>query len=186
ENDLIFKAQFQKIDNLYRYSSNDKKLYIISDSPFGAFHPSSGNNHSVLYNEYQFNGYKAAFLDSTQLIGKEITAKFEVPAQTDHRIKASFAGPKPEETQTHQVEKYNSLSHLFNFHSLSISSNNFESFDNYRPGIFWIANDLLNTSQLKLGYEYDLDMEKSIYSAELTYQKYYPKFNFSYRNRGQI
>jgi len=60
ENDLIFKAQFQKIDNLYRYSSNDKKLYIISDSPFGAFHPSPGNNHTVLYNEYQFNGKNTA------------------------------------------------------------------------------------------------------------------------------
>ncbi len=185
-NDLVFKAQFQKIDNIYRYSSAEDKLYLITNSPFGAFLPSPGIDHSLLYNEYQFNGYKAAYLDSTQLIGQEITAKFEVSALTDQRITSLFSNPAPDQSQSYQVEKYNSLSHLFNFHSLSISSNNFESFDNYRPGIFWIANDLLNTSQLKLGYEYDLDMEKSIYSAEISYQKYYPKFNFSYRNRGQI
>ena len=186
ENELYFKAQFNQIDNIYKYNFADNKIYQISNSPFGAFNPSPGNGKNILYNEYQFNGYKAAILDSTKLEGTEIYPNFQVNAIFDNQLKAPFQLSNSMENPTIKAEKYNSLSHFFNFHSLSLSSNNFENFENYRPGIFWLANDLLNTSQLKLGYEYDLDMEKSIYSAEVSYQKYYPKFTFAYQNRGQI
>lgn len=185
-NDLVFKAQFQNIDNLYRYSPPENKFYQLSNSDFGVFYPSPGNDQNLLFNEYKYNGYKAAQLDSSQLYGKQIDPKFEVNPVLDLHINSPFQGNSNGNNQEFETSNYNPLSHFFNFHSLSLSGNNFENFDNYRPGIFWIANDLLNTSQLKVGYEYDLDMEKSIYSAEVLYQKYYPKFNLSYQNRGQI
>jgi hypothetical protein len=185
-NDLVFKAQFEKIDNIYRYSFDEKKIYKISNSAFGAFYPSPGNDQNLLYNEYVYNGYKASILDSAQVIGTEISPKFEVQPLLDSRVEPWIPTDKDLNNSEFEVKNYTPLSHFFNFHSLSLSSNNFENFDNYRPGIFWIANDLLNTTQLKLGYEYDLEIEKDIYSAEISYQKYYPKFNFSYQNRGQI
>ncbi len=49
-NDLVFKAQFQKIDNIYRYSSAEDKLYLITNSPFGAFLPSPGIDHIMSTN----------------------------------------------------------------------------------------------------------------------------------------
>ncbi len=185
-NDLIFKAQFKKIDNIYRYSFTENKIFQVSNSPFGAFNPSAGMDSTILYNEYFQNGYKAAKISHERFTGTEIQPEFEVTSLFDEHINTPFT-LKSDSTSTHYTARnYNTLSHFFNFHSLSLSSNNFESFDNYRPGIFWLANDLLNTSQVKIGYEYDLEIEKSIYSAEISYQKYYPKFTFSYQNRGQI
>src|SRR5699024_10165372 len=83
------------------------------------------------------------------------------------------------------VKKYNSFKSLFNFHSLSLSSNNFEDIDNFKPGIFWYANDLLNQSQLKLGVEWDQEVRKTNYSAELLFQKYLPVIQLSYKHLGR-
>src|SRR5690606_8295988 len=81
---------------------------------------------------------------------------------------------------------YNPSAHIINFHSLSISSTNFESFDNYIPGIFWLSNDILNTTQIKLGYEFDPNISKSRYSAEISYKRYLPTFTARYTNRGMV
>ncbi len=184
--DLIFKAHFDEIDQIYRYNKTERKTYKLTNSPFGAFYPSLNSDGNLLYNEYQSDGYRLAKLNMNDLSVAEITPNFTATALTDDRILGTFSNSLDSNIRNLPVEKYNSLSDLFNFHSLSISANNFEDFDNYKPGIFWLANDLLNTTQLKLGYEYDVDIEKSIYSAELNYQKYYPKFIAKYQNRGRI
>ena len=185
-NDLVFKAQFGNIDNLFRYATAENKLYKITDAAFGAFYPSTDSSGRILYNDYQFDGYKAAVLDKNAAVGTPISPDFEAKPTLDRNINSLPEAFPDTAAQVFSSKKYSTWSDFFNFHSLSLSSNNFESFDNYRPGIFWLANDLLNTSQLKLGYEYDLEIEKSSYSAELIYQKYYPKFTLAYTNRGQI
>lgn len=184
--DLIFKAHFDQIDNIYRYSKAENKTYRLSNSAFGAFYPSLASDGNLLYNEYQNDGYRLAKLELTNENRMEIQPVFEAPATTDKQISGAFSNSLAVEDGDFEVKKYNTLSDFFNFHSLSISDNNFEDFDNYKPGIFWLANDLMNTSQLKLGYEYDMDLEKSFYTAELVYQKYYPKFIAKYQNRGRI
>src|SRR5690606_29679996 len=89
-------------------------------------------------------------------------------------------------TIQYEISQYKGLSRTFNFHSLSLSNTNFESLDNFKPGIFWLSNNILNTTQIVLGYEYDTDIRKSTYSATLNYNKYFPKFTLKYENRGQI
>lgn len=186
ENDLIFKAHFNQIDNIYRYNRAENSFEQLSNSNYGAFNPSLSSSGKLTYNEYQSDGYRLAIADINSLKATQILPEFAAPALRDERISTPFRATELSDSAAYSLQKYNPLSDFFNFHSLSISTNNFENFDNYKPGIFWLANDLLNTSQLKLGYEYDLELEKSIYSAELNYLKYLPKFSARYLNRGRV
>ncbi|MNN08372.1 hypothetical protein D3C81_1212250 [compost metagenome] len=143
----------------------------------------------MLFNNYQYNGYKIS--------QTSIDTTFDIKPETDYfshyyadAVKKdsifNIAATAPDSSQHYTIEPYKGLGRTFNFHSLSLSSSNFESFDNFKPGIFWLSNNILNTTQIALGYEYDTDIRKSIYSAELTYNKYFPKFSLRYENRGQI
>ena len=185
-NNIIFKAHFNHIDNLYKLSVKDSSLTQLTDSRSGAFYPSLENQSNLLYNDYQHNGYKITRLKLDQLEFTPVNFEFKTPKLLDKTNPSSDNRLPIDSLHAIAVENYNPLSDLLNFHSLSVSANNFENFNNYKPGIYWMANDLLNTSQIKLGYQYDLEIEKSTFLAELIYQKYFPKFIASYQNRGQI
>src|SRR5690606_37871012 len=64
-----------------------------------------------------------------------------------------------------EIKPYGILKNSINFHSLTLSANDFESFDNYKPGIYWLSNDLLNTTRAKLGYEREVELKKNSYIA---------------------
>src|SRR5699024_3400806 len=102
--------------------------------------------------DYHSQGHKVAIIDIDSFLKTDTVdsivstphlSKIKSPrALQVEEIDSSMADPK--------IEKYSSLTPIFNFHSLSLSGNNFESFDNFKPGIFWYANDLLNHSQIRL------------------------------------
>ena len=182
--DVIFKAHNDGIDNIYLWIDRmgHRKL---TNAAFGAFNPSIGANGQLLYNNYEYNGYKLA--------------QKEIPLTTSEQINSSpppYVSPTLENLQPESlsnssaspmtISDYNPSAHIINFHSLSISSTNFESFDNYIPGIFWLSNDILNTTQIKLGYEFDPNISKSRYSAEISYKRYLPTFTARYTNRGMV
>ncbi len=181
---IIYKAHYAGIDNIYRLSG-DKSAPItrLTDAEFGAFNPFLSPDGSLIFNDYKYNGYKLARkrIDKTA-----ITDSLQRSNYIEKSLKTLPPTQNEAEIADYLVKKYNPNANLINFHSLSISSSNFESFDNYIPGLFWLSNDLLNTTQIKLGYEYDTDINKSIYSAELSYRKYLPIFTLKYLNRGQV
>ncbi|MFD2969662.1 TolB-like translocation protein [Sphingobacterium bambusae] len=186
--DILFKAHFDGLDNIYRIDQ-EGELYRLTDARFGAFNAFvDEQKQEIIYNDYRYNGYKLASqkLESgtkTSLTNNNAPHLFIQP--TLDQLK-DIQQPIIEQQDTIQITAYNPTTHLINFHSLSISSTNFESFDNYIPGLFWLSNDVLNSSQIKLGYEYDPDIRKSIYSAELAYRRYLPVFTARYANRGLV
>lgn len=191
QDDIIFKAHFPGRDNIYRRKFATGNISQITNARFGAFHHSVTKDEKLLFNDYQHDGYKVATTELANNSNDEF--RFEAKSEDnyfDHRLGSETTVETTHNTadssKNPEIRSYNPISGLFNFHSLSLSNSNFSSLDNFRPGLFWIANDLLNTSQITLGYEYDTDLRKSIYSANLSYSKYYPKFNFGYQNRGQI
>lgn len=186
--DIIYKAHYNGIDNLYRWDRDSQSIHALTNALYGAFNPAMIQADSVVFNQYTPDGQQIVTLPtidrqkvSTAAIQRVIYDKHDTGQQDTLRFSA-----EKNVVDTTRSKPYHTISGLLNFHSLSISSNNFESLDNFRPGVFWIANDLLNTSQITLGYEYDTDIRKSTYSADVTYAKYYPKFSLRYENRGQI
>ncbi|PUV24653.1 TolB family protein [Sphingobacterium athyrii] len=187
---ILVKANFNGIDNIYKIDRQSGAKQLLTKAPFGAFNPFyDKDTKRLLFNNYQYNGYKISQTN--------IDTVFEIKPETDyfsHYYSAAvqkdsifnIAATAPDSSQKYIITPYKGPGRTFNFHSLSLSSSNFESFDNFKPGIFWLSNNILNTTQIALGYEYDTDIRKGIYSAELTYNKYFPKFSLRYENRGQI
>lgn len=186
EDQILFKAQYSGLDNIYQYHKRSKKLTKLTNVPFGAFNPFyDPYKKEILFNNYQYNGYKiskTALLHNDSLNANSFTLAM---TDIDQSIEKQFSNYS-DTTAQHTISPYKGLSRTFNFHSLSLSNTNFESLDNFKPGIFWLSNNILNTTQIVLGYEYDTDIKKSIYSATLNYNKYFPKFTLKYENRGQI
>lgn len=182
--DIIFKAHIDGIDNIYLFNKNTGQ-HKLTDAAFGAFNPSIATNGLLLYNDYQFNGYKLAekeiILSTT---GQRDQIRLPYLSPTLNTIQRDSLSTEPASPIV--VKNYNPSTHAINFHSLSISGTNFESFDNYIPGVFWLSNDILNTTQVKLGYEFDPDISKSRYSAEVSYKRYFPTFTARYMNRGMV
>src|SRR5690606_34192395 len=52
---------------------------------------------------------------------------------------------------------YKEVNNLFNFHSLSINDGNYDDLENYKPGLFLLSNNLMNTMAAKIGANYDPD-----------------------------
>ncbi|MFE7252561.1 hypothetical protein ACFU8T_11790 [Sphingobacterium spiritivorum] len=188
QNDVIFKAHYNGTDNIYRYTRSDKQISALTNARFGAFSPFvDSKTNQLFFNDYAVDGYKLAQISLNSVQAKDIR---QTPDRFIHYYKPSLAGIPAHEalydTTAFEIKPYTGIKRTVNFHSLTISSTDFSSFDNYKPGIFWISNNLLNTTKISLGYEYDTDLDKGIYSAQIQYQKYFPKFTVRYENKGQI
>lgn len=180
-NDIIFKTNIDNKDDIFILKN--KEIFKITDAQFGAFNPSL-SDENLFFNDYTANGLKINHIDLPSIKLKKID---ETSIQTLYPSQNNFNIPLTNvPTKTYNIEDYNTLSHAINFHSLSVSGSNFESFENLKPGIFLLSNDVLNTTQTKIGFEYDTEINKTAYSAEISYQKYYPKITVNYKNRGQI
>lgn len=179
--DIVFKANYSDKDEIYKWANGH--LLKLTKSSFGAFNPSISND-TLWYNDYDIDGYKLR--QQAKTIVQQDTFKWDAaqtlyPSQNKFRFDTTAI-----QHSNYTIKKYNVTAHSFNFHSLTLSGNDFESFDNLKPGIFWLSNDILNTTQAKIGYEYDTEIRKSTYSANITYQRYFPRLSISYNNRGQI
>ncbi|PRD46639.1 hypothetical protein C5745_14595 [Sphingobacterium haloxyli] len=182
DDDIIFKAHVDGIDNIYLLNKTTGQ-HKLTNAAFGAFNPSIAANGLLLYNDYQYNGYKLA---QKEIILSGQPDQARLPYISPTLNSAQRDSLSDESAPPVIVRNYNPSAHLINFHSLSISGTNFENFDNYIPGIFWLSNDILNTTQVKLGYEFDPNISKSHYSAEVSYKRYFPTFTARYVNRGMV
>lgn len=184
ENNILFKAQYGGEDNLFQYNKQSKITSKLTRAPFGAFNPTYNPEHNeILFNNYQHNGYKISKITLNNQSNEETRP---TPYRGNEELNNKHIEITTDSSTAYIVSPYKGISRTFNFHSLSLSNTNFESLDNFRPGIFWLSNNILNTTQLVMGYEYDTDIKKSIYSATLNYNKYLPKFTLKYENKGQI
>lgn len=177
---IVFKANLEHRDQLFKLDNG--VISQLTNSSFGAFNPFIDDD-TLWFNDYQTDGYKIQQQPKSALV-HAVTMK---AAQTLYPGQNSATQQQPDTVfKEYDIRDYKVTANSFNFHSLTLSGNDFESFDNFRPGIFWLSNDILNTTQAKIGYEYDSDLQKSIYSASLTYQRYLPRIALNYVNRGQI
>ncbi|MFC7523653.1 hypothetical protein ACFQRK_06880 [Parapedobacter sp. GCM10030251] len=176
---VLFKAHYNGIDNLYMLDVAFGTVQQLTNALYGAFNPCYDPQTGYLwFNAYQVDGYRISHLKFPH----SPISHFKAPLSQDHipTKKDSFLN------EIWPSKPYNKLKNLINFHSISVDNGNFDNLDNINPGIYWLSDDLLNTSQIRLGYTYDGDMRSSEYLASIAYQQFFPKFSLEYRNRGQV
>ncbi|MCA5005444.1 hypothetical protein [Sphingobacterium bovistauri] len=180
-NDIIFKVNQNGKDDIFLLKSGI--IQQLTDSKFGAFNPSI-NNDTLWFNDFTLKGHKINLISLNNINSKKISlSAAETLFETQNNFKFDSISHSTVDYSA-LIKPYSVIKNSVNFHSLTLSANDFESFDNYKPGIYWVSNDLLNITNIKLGYEREVELRKNSYLAELSYQRYHPKFNISYKNSG--
>ncbi len=177
ENQLVFTASFNGLDQVYSYHLKTKKLYQLTQEPFAADFGTIKND-SLIYSGYTKNGFSPIILSVAKNTLKE--AKASVPnfplaeAISDQRpLKFSNDTVLHEE---YRISRYRKFPHLFDFHSwgpISVDAGSYE----VKPGFSVQSQNLLSTSFFSAGYEYEINDEYGIWFADYTYKGWYPELS---------
>ncbi len=188
KNQVIYKAHYNGIENMYSINLANKKISQITNAQFGAFNADI-NGNKFLFNDYQYNGYNIAQLSLDSLFAKADTTfsnnfvEYFKPLLAQENsgdvlknIPDKIYKPKP----------YSELGHLFYFHSISPITNNNDFFDTGVIGLEVLSNNKLSTLAFTAGYQYQQNLQRSQYHFSLNYAKYYPIISFNYQNRPKM
>jgi hypothetical protein len=186
---IAFNAHYNGIDNVYYIDTTSKKISALSASKYGAFNLSSGegSGDTFLFNDYAFNGYNIA---EGNIAGpdKQNPERFSAgPRYPGNFVNFGAATEKQENTgsvfrdipdSSYTSRPYRTFGNLFNLHSVIPVIEN-----EYRGGIQFRSNNLLNTFDLFAGADYYRDLNRFEYNAGIAYKALYPILRATYRNR---
>ncbi len=190
DNQIVCKAHFDGVDNIYLFDPATAAFRQLTKAEFGAFNPYyDAREHQLYFNNYFENGQLISALPMSELEQRPFTdtsdyfINYFKPLQDDKSV-------PPDSTlvpdKKFSSEPYKEFPNLFNFHSLSPVGNDFSDFDRFNLGLSWLSNNLLNTLEASVGFQYDQNISRMNYQARLEYKRWLPKFSLDYQNRAQL
>jgi hypothetical protein len=184
---VIFKAHYNGIDNIYLLNPDSKQLSQITSSKFGAFNPFyDGSTQKLLFNNYQVNGYDISSVSFDKASGTKIpengSIHYEQPLVAQEGNINVFDHPA---NLKYESKPYREVNNLFYFHSLiPIAEEGF--YNEYNLGLKMQSDNKLNTLSFYGGYQYDQGLKKSEYLAGFSYKRFYPILDITYLNSAQL
>lgn len=188
--DIVFKAHFNGIDNLYKLSSGNQQVVQLTNTFFGATNASfSEKTNNLYFNNYQANGYLISRLsldsvaeENISTIQNHFIAYFK-PLRTQE---SPIDTPTITKKEIFASEPYKDIKHLFNFHSISPVGDDISSIDNFDLGLQLMSDNLLNTFSTRIGFNYDQNISRTDYFASASFKRWFPKITIQYRNQAQL
>ncbi|MEX2335886.1 MAG: hypothetical protein WD555_01290 [Fulvivirga sp.] len=178
KNFLFYNSPVSGIDNIYALDRSSGQRYQVTSSKYGAYNPAiSPDGTSIYYNDYTVDGLDVVKIpfnpDSWQ------------PIETVEDRSVQYYEPLVEQ-EGHEailddipmvkypVKKYSKLGHIINIHSWGPYAST--DLNSAQFGIF--SRDVLSTTDISLGYTYDINEETGFASAKISYQGFYPIIDF--------
>jgi len=175
---IAFNAHFSGVDNIYEIDPASKKISVLTASKYGAFNASfSTDGKTLVFNNYQLMGYEIAKTEINPTpIPEDHFVYFGQPTKAEDYVFAHVPD------SAFSSKSYSPLKHMFNFHSISPTSD-----DNVeRVGLQLKSDDLLNTTSVYAGITYESSLRRFEYNAGFRYKALYPVININYRNRPRL
>ncbi len=174
---IFFTGAFNGIDNIYVLDKEDKSIYQLTSSVFGAtnaFLSASGKN--LLYSDYTSDGY--------QVLEMPLDSALWVPLNNiqNHSIKLYESVSEQENwvlddhnipDSTYETKHFRRAPHLFNIHSWAPVSLDISSYE-INPGVMFMSQNQLSTSFLIAGYAYNISEEAGKVYLNYSYEGFYP------------
>lgn len=189
-NQIIFKAHFNGIDNLYRFDPANSRTYQLTSTNFGAHNPFfDPASKRLLFNNYSAEGYNISAIQFSGAEGTDIAlAKKEIvnyadPLLNEEEKKIDF-DQIPQ--QKYSSRRYHELNNLFYFHSILPVNDGNPLANDSSLGFRLQSDNKLNTLSFYTGYQFNNALRKSEYEAGFSYRRYFPVLNFGYINRPRL
>lgn len=179
EDALLFEAEYNGVQNIYSLNLINNKLSQISDAPFSIADINRDVDGNLLYSYLTVRGFKIASLAKRDFMKKPIviSQKYENQMFSSKLAdKGQTMQSKPIPEQRFDTKKYSKLLHLVNIHSwapINLDINTYE----YNPGMFFLSQNLLGTSELTGGYKYLTSNRGNNYYFDYTYKGWYPNLS---------
>jgi len=178
---VVFVGAYSGIDNLYAFELTTKETYQVTSVKYGVTDPSlSVAGDAIYFSNYTADGFK---ITSTSF---EPQSWIPLDKVSDNSIKlykaiaeqeGKILDPARIPEKDYDVTKYSKLLHLFRIHSwapISIDATNLD----VSPGVSLMSQNTLSTTFSSLGYAYNLNEKAGKYFLNLSYQGFYPVFDF--------
>ncbi|MBE0663265.1 MAG: hypothetical protein IH597_12470 [Bacteroidales bacterium] len=177
---IYFTGTWSGRDEIYSWDLNNQQLNKVLSSPFGATCASDTDDGSkILFSDYTSYGYQMGEAGTGQSLPvneREIKSisldLFKAAAQQENLIVDTITLS----SQKFDSGKYNKFLNLFHFHSWFPAAIDVDEMM-VNPGITAFSQDLMGTTVLALGYEYDSLNDGHKAFVDLSFKALYPVFD---------
>ncbi|MBL6445054.1 hypothetical protein JMN32_01960 [Fulvivirga sp. 29W222] len=177
-NMLFYSSPISGIDNIYMYDLESGKYYQVTSSKYGAYNPEISNDGMfIYYNDHTVNGLDVVKvpLDKSKwdqvVETKDRSVKYYQPV-VDQEGHEDILNDVPD--TEYPEKKYSRVGHMINIHSWGPFANT--DLNSAQFGVF--SQDVLSTTAISLGYQYDAVEETGFGYLNVSYQGFYPIIDF--------
>ncbi len=186
---VLYNSPQSGIDNLYAVHTLTGKVLQVTSRPLGAYHAvPSPDGKRLAFHDFSATGFRIAEMplnpaDWTPVGANQSTreVRFFGPLLTKDpgvaQLRAELQDTLPP-AKSFPVSRYNRLAHAINIYSYgpTVASTN----NNLTAAI--ISQDLLNTTQVEAGYQYNQAERVGNAFANLSYQALYPVIDLGFQS----
>ncbi|MCI0751894.1 MAG: hypothetical protein L0Y35_08650, partial [Flammeovirgaceae bacterium] len=178
-NYLFFNSPVSGIDNIYTVDLTSLQRFQVTSSKYGAYNPSISNDRKfIFYNEQTKDGMDVVKIPFDPSSWQAYEVKPEAKSFYQHLVeqegRPNLLDSIPQ--QEFDQKKYSKLKGLVNPYSWGPFFNN--SFTAIDVGI--TSKDVLSTTTINAGYRYDLNERTGQTAFSLSFQGWFPIFDFSF------
>jgi len=185
ENYVLYNSGVTGIDNIFAFDLSSKRKFQVTNRKYGAFNPTVSNDgKTLIFNDFSTKGHQIVsmpFDPSTFLSFDENLTK---PVKYFGQMVLQESGENllNNVPNTHFAVKKYSKANIFNLYSWGLVLNSSDA-NNLNLGL--ASKDLLNTTTISSGYNYNANENQGQFYTDFTYQGWFPTLNFNYTNGGR-
>ena len=176
---LFFVSSILGKDALFEMNLSNHSIHLIYNPRFGADYPAiSKNGTNIIFSDYTSNGFRLLKIKNTRL--KKINSASKYNYQLADNLAKQESGVinfTNTDSIKYSSKKYKKVAHLFNFHSWAPVSIDVNSY-NFSPGVSFMSQNKLGTSETILGYEWDISEKTGKVYAKYAYKGWFPIIDF--------
>jgi Tol biopolymer transport system component len=188
EHYILYEASYSGVMDVYAIDMRSKSIYKTTSAPYSASDYSiSKDGQQIIYSNYTSDGKQLVIDEWNPKQWTPIAAVKNQAYQLADILSAqidSTLNPNYIPQENYEEKKYSKFTHLLNIHSWSLV--NFDAnYGSLNPGIVLLTQNKLSTLSASVGADYNINMGKMRYYANVNYYGWFPVISFGtdYRSR---
>ena len=176
---VLFNAPAGGIDNVHAVNVRTHQRFQVTTSRYGAYNPSvSPDGKIIYYNDQTRNGMDVVWIPFDTTIWKSYTPEVSTPnLNYEHLVEQEGSRNilKEVTSNTYTPQRYRRISGMINPHSWGPYFTNSLT----RVDIGIASRDIMSTTNIFGGYEFDLNERTGLWKVNLSYQGIGPIIDFN-------